>query len=346
MFKKYFPLIVISYLLCTSCDSHEDVVQIDMDSFQKLEGRALDLEILGIPRIKMVDSLIISINQKGDRLFSIIDPNRDSIIKEFGELDLIPEQFSFPIFPADVVPKKSGMFSIHDLDRNTFYDYNLFYDSVELTLLEKISFPEGYFPNYIGFRSDSLNIYSPEYGGMLVLFGKSSIDNKVVDYFPVPNVEIQEDQKWISYQVSMAVNLEKELIAINPLLFGELDIYNFDGTLQTRSIYDISNHVSKDLASQNLTNTSLKRYAIEMEVTSNSIYILLDGNTFLNIRERGPYPNSRILEYDWEGNFKNGYILDRPILSFTFDERSNSFYGVSLVKEEEVLINYKIKEYE
>lgn len=122
-----------------------------------------------------------------------------------------------------------------------------------------------------------------------------------------------------------------------------MNIYNFEGLLLKRSPYDISNHTSNEMSLENLTKSNLKRFALDLDVSNLSIYILIDGNTFSNIRNKGIIPNSKILEFDWEGNFKNGYQLDRPIFSFAFDGKFEKFYGVSIEDENEILLEYDIK---
>ena len=315
---------------------------LDESSFIKITGTPLKIEILGVPRITMVDNLILSINQSGKKVFSLIDPNEQKIVNEYGELNQFPEEYSFPIFPGEIIPKKPSHFTVHDLDKNEYFEYKLEGNEFELLSKERINFNGEYFPNFVGIKSDSLTIYSPEHGGLLVIYKNTPENANVIDYFPIPNSEIKDIHKWMAYQASIAINLEKKLIAINSLLFGELDIFNFEGELINRVIYDTDNHLSDDFKAENITATDLKRYAIDIQASEKSIFILIEGNSYNDIRDKKQIQNSKILEYDWEGNFINGYLLDRPILSIAYDDKNSRIFGTSLIKEEEVIIEFKL----
>lgn len=342
--SRKISILGIYLLFIFGCSSSDlDELKLDSNTFISLNGRPLNLEIMGVPRITMLNDYIICINENGENIFSIIDPIKEEVINEFGKLDQLPEEFSFPIFTADYVPKVNNKLFIHDLDKNEYFEYNLNGIDLELKKNEKIPFPIGYYPNFLVLKTDSLTIYFPEYGGILVFFDNKTNQFHSVDYFPIPETEIGEKNKWMAYQANLAINLEKELIAYNPLLFGELDFFDFEGNLVKRSLYDLSNHFSTEFKSDNLTKTELKRFAIDIQATSKSIYLLIEGNTFEMIRNKKSIQNSTILEFDWEGNFKNGFLLDRPILSIAFNEKENKIFGVSLVKENEVIIEYSLK---
>jgi len=335
-------LMTISFgLSCSNADLEE--LQIDEDSFDSLVGKPLSIEVFGVPRISMVDSLIVSINQNGRRIFSVIDPQQEKVILEYGILDDYPEEFRFPVFTSEQYPKTPNFLPIHDVDKNEYFEFYLSSDGFELMNKQNLSDIGDFYPNQLGFKSDSLTVFSPEFGSLLIFFDHINGKSTMVDYFPKPAFDIRDQNKWMSYQAAMAVNFDKNLVAYNPLLFGELDFYDLKGNLVYRSIYDISNHLSPEFSHENLTNTNLKRFGIDMQVTSESIFVLVEGNTFQDIRMKNGIKNSKILEFDWQGRFKKGYLLDRPILSIAYDSENQVMYGISLVREEEVIIKYRLK---
>lgn len=333
--------IILLILICLQgCSSDLDVLSIDDKGFKSLTGKKVEIEILGIPRIQMVNDKLLFINHKDNKLFTVFDLEKKIKLIEYGKLDEFPEQYSFPIFESkDVIESDEG-FSIHDPNKNMVVKYRIKGDSLKIEEIEKLPNISNLYPKSIVFQNDSLLIFMPENGGLFVIYDKILDKTKISNYAPVPAFNIEESQKWIAYQSKFGVNSNKGLIAVNSLLFGELNIYNFEGLLLKRSPYDISNHTSNEMSLENLTKSNLKRFALDLDVSDSSIYILIEGNTFSNIRNKRIIPNSKILEFDWNGNFKGGFLLDRPIISIAFDKKHKKIYGVSIEDENEILLEY------
>ncbi|MGY6558887.1 MAG: hypothetical protein ACXIT9_06350 [Nitritalea sp.] len=337
---RYFLAVCLLCFFCMGCGTSDEEKQVQDLEFIPLAGTALPTALLGVPRIQRFGERIIALARTDSDLFSVIDPLTGEILFRYGQVDLHPEHYSFPRFIANSTAE-NPFFYVYDADQAKRMRYSSFADSLHLEEVEKLPLIGNYQVKALIYQDDDWLLFMPERGALFVSYDKKQQRSHEVPLHPLPKHGLMEKNKWIAYQAVFGVHAEKKIVAVSPYLFGELMLYDFSGQLIRSVTFDSSNHDALEMQAENITRTDLKKMAYDLDVTPDSIFLLLEDATF-NEQRAGITKASKILHFDWEGRILGAYQADRHLLSFVYSAAHEHFFASSMEVEDETLISYPI----
>jgi hypothetical protein len=345
MRKKITPLIFIIILL--GCKYEKSEIS-EVPKAVVLKGNPIPLVKIGYPFLNMLGNNLITLNKSDTNLFSVFETQNFSKIAAFGSIGNGPEEFIMPTFSTKVNEsfKANDELLIHDLETNTI-------SSIQLNIEDAIAKPKilskkipntgaGYVRKVV-LESDSTLIFMPENLGRLAFYDKKSGETRITPYISETHYPIVEENKWMVYQSVLSINVSKKLIAAAPLLLGELDFFDLSGKLVRKIIYDDHNHMSEELSNSNVTKSNLRLYASDIQSNESSIFLLVTDQSFTEVRNKTYNNQSRILEFDWDGNYVNQFVINNYSKSFAYDKNNQKFYIFNENDEQIPLWSYSIK---
>ena len=336
MKKIIYSALFITLISCQGEEVKEEGVLSSAYAEIDLIPQPSGIEVLGVPKLKVVGSDLVLLNPKDTTLLKIFD-KKFNLLGGFLALNEFPTELTFPKFSASVFPKEDGIFSVFDIPNSSVLELNYQtedgsldwqYDQKKIEALD-------YFPMSILLNTDTLKIYVPEVGGPLVI--ENSIENivRMLKYEFSLFESISPPNLPYVFQSSQAVNLEKGLIAIAPIMTGELEIYDFSGSLVRSTLYDDHNHDKEKLQTPNFTETDLRIQAVDILATEKSIYVLSANYTLNRFLTGLSYDESQIFQFNWQGDLQAIYNLNILASSFGVDERAKRFYVTAEENDDE-----------
>lgn len=201
-------------------------------------------------------------------------------------------------------------------------------DSVSIESLKRLGFSS---TPINGLRKLNENIYSTftEFGQdgenefQLVDINQDRVVKKY-SKFPEYQKKLDASSKFMVYNKSVASNPKNGMMASFYLYHPEFKIFNENGELLKHikfgenSPFDFTKHINEN-----------KVIFAEPYAGENFIYVLYISKPKSYVEENYDKYAPKLIVFDWEGNLHKNYQLDAPITSFTIDEASNTFYGIS-----------------
>lgn len=218
---------------------------------------------------------------------------------------------------------KSSFFFVHDFKKNQISRIDL--QNVEENFkVRNIPKMESYLP-FIHYAGSDHLIGTPEAGGHVSIFSLSEGSYKSIPYLPELSIDIPKQALSDLYRPAVTVHEKSRKMAVAPIYLGELDIFNFNGELLSRSMYSDVNQHKDEIEKGTAYLSELTQGIIELESTDDLIYGL---NTKTPVKLLNGYKRySTIQVFDWNGNPLTEYELEGTgIISFALDPLNNRLY--------------------
>lgn len=316
----------------------EEIKEIKPNEIIEINGKPLDIISIGFPTISMLNDGLLVFNSKDDNVFKLYNTDSFELELKFGIIGDGPSELRRPSWIADnfdqLVTNKT--LSIYELEQNRLTNFQILSDTsenrvniTETQLYQKTSDRV----NEIIINTDSTLIYSPNSIGRLVILNKRTGGEKITPYELTTSVSnIKESNLGFLFLGRFAVNPDREIIVSSLSLFGQLDFFDFNGKLIRSVIYDNHNHYSNELRLENLTSTRLLRYSMDIEVTKDAIYLMVQDIPLSRIGDLNQ--KCRVLKFNWDGEFLKEYRLDNYATSIAVDEVKSKLYVCNQLNEQ------------
>jgi hypothetical protein len=341
--KNYSTLILITFVVFGCKTSGEKGSYFsEFSEKYSLNGNVVDLNgIIGNPfQILLLDSLLIINEGRNDNLLFLYNLNTGNLHSEFGNVGDGPDEFSPPLRIALAADKR--MLYINERRKFKFREYylddrfkmNLVNEfgpfSPEIQILNKFNddlflavgiFEEGRFRFYDK-NLDEISSFG-SFPDIPIITANQQVENK-----------IGNDVKGMIFQVRLGIKSDKTKIAVAHSLTGILEVYEVSGNTTVKvSQQSVSKSVElKHYSSGNILQATLDdahpRGYSDIYTSEDYIYLLYSGQVQGNM-ENTHLPRTSIHVFDWDGNHKWQYELDRQVSCFTINSGGEKLYAVS-----------------
>jgi hypothetical protein len=334
-------------LLFVSCQTDKKQMIKPEESIM-LSGKPLDIASYGFPFITILDKNLLIRNVSDDSgIFQLYETDSFKLISKFGTLGQGPHELGVPTWAAKKVGSNfsTSMFEIHDVGTRSLITIQT--DNSKKNLNPQ--FQEKPLPKNtidliqkVILDNDSILVYQPESAGRMIFSKKDRGVNKVIPYEADTDFQMNQDNLWQIFDAQYAVHTDLSLIVSALGMLGQIDFYNFSGELVKSVLFDDFNHKSDKIGQINLQNGELRLYAYDIEANSESIYILVIDRSLEQVRSKTFTDRSRVLKFDWEGNYLKEYILDHFATSIAVDEIKSQLYTYNFFVEENSFQSYSL----
>lgn len=327
--KSFSGLFYLVFICLFSCAKKDVDVAVGNNSFEIVELKPIETGIkpIGVPKIKVVNDLLFTLDLKDSVVFKVYNSEFQLLDWKY-QLGQFPLELEFPIFSAPVVDGENERVNLLDLGRLNLVSFSpkIISDSIDWDMKANTLKNLEYFPKNIIYYSDSLNIYVPEIGGSLVLENKQAGSVEIVPYKFHLFDKIKPSNIPFVFQSVGALNRDKGIIAIAPILTGEVEFYDMTGSFIKSVAYDSTNHDAEMISQVDFSNTDILVNAIDIFSTSNYLYVLSSNNKVNQFLTGQKGSGSAIFKLDWNGSILTQYNLGVDASSFGVDESNNRFY--------------------
>ena len=290
----------------------------------KLKGSPLEIQSFGYPYVTMLENLLVVMNTRDDSVFKLYNPENLDLIYQFGSMGNGPYETRSPII---ALKNNLDTLTIYESIHQTLYKY--FLSEQKEILVDDTPLPR--YPidraNNVLYYTDSLYIYVANSNGRIIISNERTGVNTIVPYGPPTLNELSAEQLALFFNSESTFNSQKQIIASAPVALGQIDFFDLKGKLIKSVVYDDRNH-SKDVLRQSELEdffTEIYRFALDIYSTEDHIYLLVEDLLFSEIGITYE-EKSRILKFDWEGNFLVEYQLDKHATSIAIDILRNKAY--------------------
>ncbi len=174
--------------------------------------------------------------------------------------------------------------------------------------------------------------------GRYAVFNTETSEVYYISDYPKNDSEAHKDEsnitKYSAYQGYMCSNPENsKFIAISSMSYN-FEILEFKNGLLTKVGEKALNHPEYRKAADGsaVFKRENKLSFAYSDVTNDFIYLLYIGRSLVDHSENYTYGNE-IHVFDWDGNEKIKYLLNRDVKAISVDARNNKIYGLSINPE-------------
>ena len=348
--KKLF-YILSAFIIIQACNKHKhpDYYTLKTFSFEdapfskKLTGHKLDIEGIVYPRriLNLKKYLVVS-EHKADTSIHIIDKEKMEVINKVGVIGRGPGEIGFPwnLYPAE----KADEFWVYSLSKkmsklNATSKDPFVVQNIDLTNEMRLS--SGFV-----FSSDSTSLQTLVDGNSkFVEFDNSG--NRINSYDTWGHMEDKDLPPNIVsslYSGMLNVSPNKQYYTQACIKVDVLEILDkatglvtsIRGPIHHRPYFKVDNSPGYPMLV--IPNASdIYNYANTV-MTEDKIYALFSGARFNQVNKtREKYCND-IFVFDYEGNVKGHYTLDKTISYLAVDEKNSKFYGLSFDNDPNVVV--------
>lgn len=339
--SKSLSVLFVFAVLWASCSPSGSEEKIEHEQFRiELTPKKAEIGLVGLPKIKSIDELLVTIDLKDTSVIKIYDKDLKLLGGKF-KLGEFPLELEFPVFSSPQVFRNSVDNPIYDLGKLKLIDLQIKDPSSSNDISAKYQQVQGlsYFPKTIVFYSDSLAIYVPEVGGSLIFENRATQKVEVVPYQFHLFEKIKPANLSYVFQSVGAINLDEGLIVIAPILTGQVEFYKLNGEFQNSVTYDSTNHQKGFLDQVDFGNTDIIINAVDISVSPDFVYVLSSNNKVNQYLTGVRTNSSSVIKMDWNGTILGRYDLGVDASSFAVDEAQNRFY-VTLNENDDTPIVY------
>lgn len=355
----YICRIILLLLLISGCnfDHQQEAKLASFDDSITLNGRVLsEIETLfkqGSVNVNLsvLDTFLV-VQSTAEPFFQIYSTNSHKLLVEFGKLGNGPQDFAAPqlLKQYNFDPRNgSPVFSVFDLRSQLFTTINIL-DVVNGNELnyetEALSIPNKKFFPYFFYSDDEFTIGQPVGGDQTRLFIFDSKNEQEIFISSTPELPyIIPSSMWNQvYRSTAVINKEKEIIAVAPLLLGQVDFFKTNGEYIKSLQIEEPTKYQEYFTTVGATGDNPYYSFVSLEAHGNKIYGLnLNniGNEYFKSRSNP----LKIMSFDWNGTPIKEYVLDnRLITSFTFDPIHNRFYTFCPDERDHNIVVYEVEE--
>ena len=306
----------------------------DFRSSEQLEGKILKLDdlVMRPTDILTIDSLLITIEYGGDKLFHIYNLKTQNQINKCIVIGQGPNDMLQPEF----MQCDESFIKIVDLATSTIYKYST---------LDFISNPE---PKYIHrtklekqifltAQQSEDNILGYSYGIEERLY-KFDLTGKLTDSFinyPTSSIEYSDMEKMDAFYMKFITNGSDKIVLCH-YMTDLIEIYDINGVLQKR-MHGPEQFLAhfKQIQDGPMGASPIKgmnRDAFMCPRNAGNEFFVLYNGRYIDDPNHTTSCN-RLFSFSWDGTPQRIYNLNDPIFSFTVDTKNKKIYGISETPE-------------
>lgn len=328
----YFSLCILTMLL--SCNDSKDSKFVSLDSFKStvvLSHKKIDSINQLIPgRICFVDSLMIVTDWDQNPRIHIYNKNNYSYLGNYGDVGRGPQEFISPECLCQ--NENDGSVYLNDYGTSKIYKIdlkNIISNEKSSSIIEEVDMPAKLFYSQFLFlteneiRGDDREIKS-EHRYFVYDRQKKEINWKGDPNFDIDFLrKVKVDDRKNAGTVSLAYSKEKEKIVSAFLLFNRIDIMNFDFEVEKKITFGNRELLPISKVPYDKRNIHYFGQPLALE---NSFLVPYKG--VINGGDK-QLQKGVILQFDYDGNPINKFILEKPIESLFYDQEDNQVYAIT-----------------
>ncbi|ULB33798.1 BF3164 family lipoprotein [Proteiniphilum propionicum] len=298
-------------------------------------------------KMLIVDSFLITLDYKNERMFHLFDIKNNNYISNLGLKGQGPNEF---LHPLSLIYSSS-----HD-----FLSYDLLDNSLKLIDLDSLKKKEVSYKKLLSFNSISHSTVFPtkynNYVGLgLYTFNMFKLidvyGNEINSFMDYPIEKGKKSEKIdhrniaLAYQGVLNISPDKNKIVYASHYGTILGIYNVNETSINQNFLLICDYPQYTVQNEGggmsspLTREGISAFR-DIYVTDKYIYSLYSGNKISELRERA-FEAKDIYVFDWEGNPVVHYHLDVPINNIAVLPNDKKIYAISNLPDP-TLIEFEI----
>ena len=309
-----------------------------------------------IRNILCTEKYLIVVQNDNDTIFRIIDVKCDSIVANFGQIGHASNEFSQVPFFYYISNDEEGneLLCVQEIDRTKVIDIEKTILEgkciIKKTILEKES-PTTHSCYYFGKNEKIVNktITSPDVRELtrekpIYTYYNGQKEEKKWEIYPElvktdnPNLLnlFYTDRFFVKNDGTKALSMMK---FIDYFTIFDLKSLKTLGIINRQS-YDFD-WLNNEITSENLTK-KLIIYNLSAYVNNENIILLKDYRLYKEMFESTDDAYySHISIFNWDGEFRYSYIMDRSLWDIAYIKSVNTLYGVSLNLDK--IYKYKLK---
>ena len=349
-----YNIIITFMILFMGCNENNDTTYLyaDFPAPKKLQGTSIENIVTHrISGITVIDTFLIIINAgKPERIVQVYSTLSKNLLWEGGYRGkgadndfLVPTNVRQSFLTNN---NENALFNIWDVGRQRLTNLNITESIIKSAFISTSEvFSEDFeMIKKIYYLDDSLMIFEPE------LYRFSIMNKSTNEIINIPyntsglSFSTPEKNEYFIFTSALTVNPSLKRIAAAPLLLGQIDFFEINGSYAFSSIFERDKNLQYALQSENVTIADAKRYINRLQSDQNFIYALnqnVHNNVLVNQEIR---PDNEMLIFDWEGLAVDKILFDRYIQTFALDQRQNKIYGFAPYEEHFNIIEYDLSE--
>ncbi len=346
--------LLLSFSLFTfSCGDQESTGDIVIDSFPEVQSvtstpiEKIEMFTKGNVNLVVIDTFLV-IQKREEPMVQIYSTNTHELLTSFGTKGKGPNQFERPDLikqtlrdPANGAP----IIQVFDYARRRISKINIL-DAIEkkdgFINQRRISEINSYLLRY--YHEDDEMIIAKSEG--FSWFIKYNAQDSSIKYVPFPEefdyLKQSEDAHRVVFRSAITVNKEKKLIAVAPIMLGEVDFFDLEGNYLRSTIFSPRSELKSKFNDDKLLEMTMQ--IVDIQSTGDKMYALNHNNQSSTLRNERRRQDAKIQVFDWEGNPLKEYLLadNHFVRYFAYDERNNRIYAFAPDKEEDNVIMYEL----
>ena len=350
----FFMLCCELVCACSEARRVDNKISFPVDGFKELKGEDFLPDVFwGKPvGIWMVEDRLVVTDKYEGKLLTVVDLEANNHVSRVGNVGNAPNEF-LNIRQLTYQPDSRSLGVYDGMARNyTFYkidnDGDIVFDNRHL--LHKVPFTDGRFIYDIIPLGDCFLTNGCFDGKQFALLDKSGSLLEFFGEYPGDQSGINDGMSFfLKNQTMLQPNLAQDRFVAAGTYNDWLVFYKQEnGKLQKLKEYfsidsNLSTTVSKEGSTtyygSAVTEQTFRTY-LYLTTTANYVYALYFGLEEGKMTD--PHTPCYVLKFDWNGELKDGYIMDCLLLSIAVDEVNQAIYGVTFPGME----NSKMVKYE
>ena len=338
MKKHNIILFFIIVSIALSCNQLNDKRK-EIRSFPEsilLSGETIeDIHLQEVRTIRIIDSIIVILNKKGDYFFEYYNCNDYKLLGKYGKKGKGPGEFIDPNLIGEFYRKvgKRTILNIYDWKRRrmSYIDINeSIHNSSYICKSDRIKNNLVNISDII-LDNDSTIIIIPDLDGTsrFEIYNKLQNTIKHVPFIPqIVNGGVHRNNQYYLYATSgNCVCPKKQFFIAAPNGNGQLDFFDFYGNY-LKTIHLRDNEQLKEFKSGRDVQTinGLNIFYSDLQIDNDEVYALF---TVVKTPDLRAIDKSKVFVFDLDGNPKREYILNKEIHRFAIDSVNKRFLGFS-----------------
>ena len=342
-------------LLGYSCVNADNEIMFPTQNFKNLKGEQVFPELfIGQPlKMLIIKNKLYIIDRFEQKQLTVVDIEKDNEISRIANQGDGPNEF-LQIRDISYNSTNNTITLVDKMDRSISF-YQLENNDLKLDnshFLSKHRFNESkyVFFDIIPFNKNFIANGCFD-GKQFILFDSNTMIKNTFNSYPGDNNGIQNPLGFfLKTQTQITANPSQTHFAAAGFNHDQLVFYKTDGEkmIKQKEYFNIDANLTVKTGKSSDSNfnhakeipNTIRAY-ISLYSTDKHLYALYWGIRNKDLEKKNQI--CYILKFDWEGNLKEGFRMDRKLRSFAVDEKESIIYAILSSEEEDpVLFRYKM----